>query len=255
MARWRPNRRTSRPSLPSRYPCRNRSRPGRAPRPARTAAAQRRAHRRRGRPATTATMPTPRLKVSSSWSRATAPVRAIRSNTGCGVQVARSTVAASPSGQHARQIAGQPAAGDVREGVRARLVGQGEAVEGVDPRRAPAVPRPASGRQFGRRRVQRQAAALEQDVADQRVPVRVQPRGPEADQHVAGPHALGAQHGVRVHDPDAGARTRRTRPRPSGRGARRSRRRRARSRPGRSPRRSRARSSAIRSGTTLPVAM
>ena len=109
--------------------------------------------------------------------RARRRARRTRSKIGCGAQVARSTGAREPGRQHPGQVAGQPAAGDVRERPGAALGGQGEAVEGVDPGRGRAARRPGCGR---RARPGRSSSAspraLEQHVPHQRVAVGVHAR-------------------------------------------------------------------------------
>ena len=78
--------------------------------------------------------------------------------------------------EHPGQVQREAAPGDVREGVHVTVVGQGEAVAGVDARRRQQLlaERPAEpGRHRGE--VQRPARPA-QHVPDQRVPVRVQAR-------------------------------------------------------------------------------
>ena len=133
---------------------------------------------------TTATMPTPRLNVSSSC-RAAAPHRVRdqledrRRRPG-----GRSTIASSVGGSTRAQVGGQPAAGDVGERVRAALGGERQAVEGVDPGRLEQLVAERAAAEHGGVASQRKAGRG-QHVAHERVAVGVQPGRAERDQHVA----------------------------------------------------------------------
>ena len=61
-------------------------------------------------------MPTPQLNARSDSVRGT-PCSSISRTAAGSAQVPRSSTAAEPVGDDPRRVAGQPAAGDVREGV------------------------------------------------------------------------------------------------------------------------------------------
>ncbi len=231
----------------------------RTPRPARHARRAWRPRRPPSRRTTSATMPTPRLKVRSISSGATLPrsrdqPEDRRRRPGRAVDVAR----AGPSGSTRARLAASPPPVTWRERVDARR--RGARAPGSPGRRsgsASSSSSPSVRAELVDVAVQRQSApAVQQHVAGQRVAVGVQPARGHRDDDVAGPDPLAARAPRRRSTtPVAGAghvvlvRAR------AARGARRSRRRSARSRPARSPRRCPRRSPAIRSGTTWPQAM
>ena len=81
---------------------------------------------------------------------ATHPSPPISSKIGCGRQVDAVDDRLDAGRQHPGQVAGQPAAGDVGEGVRPGLGGQRQAVQGVDAGRGRAARRPGCGRRARR---------------------------------------------------------------------------------------------------------
>ncbi len=202
----------------------------------------------------TATIPTPMLNVFSISARSTRPREAISLNTGAGVQVLRSTTASSPVRQHPLEVAGQPAAGDVRERAHAGLGGQRQAVPGVDAggdeqllaEGVPELLDVAVERHAGRCRAARGGPASSRWSAGRTSP------SPPARRRGGPARAAASARPRRCRRRWRRGRSRRP---PSGRGARRSRRRAARSPACWQPSAMPATMAAICSGTTLPTAM
>ena len=198
----------------------------RGPRPATPRAASRSTRRRRrGRGRRTATMPTPRLSVRSRSARGTPPSRATRSKTGGGSPGAAVDHGVDAVGEHPGQVGGEPAAGDVRDGVQVRRRGAGEVEQRRRRRSGSARAAPHRGCGRTRRRAARSPT-----------PRGRRPGGPASsrwsaarstghrDDGVAGPHPVGARAPRRPRRRRTRRRRRRTRPVPAGRGAPRSRR-------------------------------
>ena len=164
------------------------------------------------------------LKVRNISSSATRPPRGIRRKSGGTSQDPRRTRAPRPAGQHPGDVAGEAAAGDVGEG--AHLVALEERLEGREVARGGGrgAPRPRSRRAPAAAVSTRVAHEVEEDLARQGVAVRVQPRGGQAEEHVALGHAP-RQGLVLLHHPHDEARRGRSRPGRRSRASRRSRRR------------------------------
>ena len=169
--------------------------------------------------ATTAHQPIPRLKTRRSSSSAT--WRASQPNTGGRGQESQSISACVPVGENAAQVAEDPAAGDVREGLRAAA--QRARLVEVEPGR---------GEQVGPVVV----LGLEHPP-DEREPVRVHAGRGEADHRVAGDDGRARRRARRGRRCRRTCRRSRARRRGRSRAARPSRRRRARRRPRGRPRR------------------
>ena len=93
---------------------------------------------------------------------------------------------------HAGQVRGQATAGDVGVGVHADPPGEFQAGERVDPGRLQQFLAEGPA-ELGDLAVQRPAGLVQQDVPDQRVPVRVQSGGGQRDHRVALPDSLRAE--------------------------------------------------------------
>ena len=116
----------------------------------------------------------PQLKVRYISAESMRAMCCSQSNTGSRGQLRRSSTASRPCGQHARDVVGEAAAGDVREAMHRH------ARAGA---RAAASRRCASGRAAGQRgcgpssRVAGVASAVAMQLADERVAVGVRPGG------------------------------------------------------------------------------
>ncbi len=109
--------------------------------------------------------------------------------------------------QHARQVGGDAAAGDVAEGVDGVRAGRRAAAPAAS-RRAGSVraARRRSGRRTRRRGRCSATPRLGEDAAHQREAVAVQSARRDRDHDVAVLHPLGAEHGIRLDHSDRGAR-------------------------------------------------
>ena len=202
---------------------------------------------------TMTTMPMPQLKVRYISRRVDARRRAAASRTpGRAASAPRRARASSAIRQHARDVVGEAAAGDVRQAVHRQRRHQREQRLHVDAgRRQQRV-----GQRLRRRAcVVRSAPARVDELADQRVAVRVQPGGGEADApHRPARSCVPSMMRVLLDDADAEAGEVVVARRGTCRASRPSRRRPARSRPARSPRRCRAITASATSTSSLPVA-
>ena len=202
----------------------------------------------------TATMPTPRLRVASRSGCDTSPSR-------CDQLEDRRRLPGRPidphltrAGKDPGQVAGQPAAGDVAQRVHLDGVDQRQAVRGVDPGRLQQLLAEGAA-ELGDVAVQRPAGAVEEDVPDQRVAVGVQAGGRQGEHHVAGLGPGRGRASGRARPPRWRRRPGRTRRGPAARDARRSRRP-SRAQPASTQASAMPRTmAAIRSGTTWPQAM
>ncbi len=182
----------------------------------------------------------PQLKTRSISSGATSPMRASQAKTGGGVQAVGVQHGQRALGQHARQVARQAAAGDVRGRLHQPGAMQREDRLHIDPRRLQQrlAERAAGGEGGGAGHVG--IAALD-DAAHQREAVGMHAGRPQPEHHVAGAHIAGAAAARRVRPRPPRSRRGRSRRRRTCPASRPSRRRPGRSRPGGSPRRCRRR--------------
>jgi hypothetical protein len=199
--------------------------------------------------ATTTTMPMPQLKVRSISASATPPAAASQAKT-AGRARRRVDRGAEAVGQHARQVLGQAAAGDVGEGVHAAGADRGEQrahvdAGGFEQRLAEGRVGEGGGRVPGE-------AGVGDDAAHEAEAVGVDPRGGEAEQDVASATPSGRAVPRSIAPTAKPARSKS--PARRGRASRRSRRRRGRSRRRGSRRRCRRSTAAAASTSRRPVA-
>ena len=136
-------------------------------------------------------MPRPRLKTRSISSSATPPASATTPKIARLRPRSPADLGAEPLGQHPGEVPGDPAPGDVGEGVDLDVAGQATQGRRVDDARPDQL---LAQRHVGSRPgrlVQPAVARLDQDLPGQRVPVRPQAGAGDPHHTVTGPDAPG----------------------------------------------------------------